>query len=158
MAKEGTFYFGCILLKLFEGTCAERVSAYDSDAPSFFHIMVSVFSTSRCFTGTLQPDKHHNVLLASRKLWCFVFRTKHYSKFVDYGLCYKFSKIRTPHITTHLKRDLSLDSDPQCVDVMNVDIRLEKSRSNVCYQLIEHFLIDILRVVEPLQGFSNFSP
>jgi hypothetical protein len=102
MSKKWTFYFCCILLELFEGTCAERVSADDSDAPSFLHIMVSIFSASRCFTGTLQPDKHYNVLLSPREFWRFVFRAEHCGKFVDYGFCDEFSKIGSTHIAPHL--------------------------------------------------------
>jgi hypothetical protein len=103
MTKKGAFYFCCILLKLFKGTCTERVSADDSDAPSFLHIMVRVFSASCCFAGTLQPDKHYNVLLASSKLRGLVFRAEHRCQLVNYGLCDKFSDICTSHIPAHLQ-------------------------------------------------------
>jgi len=102
MTEKWAFYFCSILLQLFESTCTESVGANDSNAPSFLHVMESILGASRCFPGTLQPNKHHNVLLSPLEFWRFIFRAEHSGKLIDHAFCDKFSEISTTHIPTHL--------------------------------------------------------
>lgn len=60
-----------ILLQLIISPSTEGIRTNKASLPTFFHIVVRQFSTSRCFSGTLKADKHNHICLSFNRLISF---------------------------------------------------------------------------------------
>ena len=149
---ERALNLGGVLLQLLECAGPKRVSADETDAPAFFDVVVGILGAGGRLTSTLQANKHHYVLLASHEFWRLVLGGEHVGQLVDHSLRYELLDMARRHFASHLKLDGGLDRLAHVIDVVDVDIGVEKSGGNFCEDFIEDLFVDLLVIVDFAEG------
>ena len=80
---EGALDLGSVHLELREGTGTERVSAHNTNLPTFLHVVIGKLGASCCFTSALETDKHDNIWFSAFELVCLDIRREHGSELVN---------------------------------------------------------------------------
>jgi hypothetical protein len=100
--------------------------------------MIGEFGASSGLTGSLQADKHDHIALSLLELVGWVLAIKHCGQLLYHRLLNELPNVETvPLAGADVKRDLGLDRGLQPLDVLDVHVGREKSRSDFCQYFLD---------------------